>query len=52
MIPNQWYPVYESRRLRKRSVALQRLGERLVLWRDDVGRGLDGARALAPPYSS
>lgn len=47
MIPNQWYPVYESRRLRKRSVALQRLGERLVLWRDDVGRAV-GMRDRCP----
>ena len=41
MIPNQWYPVYESRRLRKRPVALQRMGERLVLWRDGLGIDVD-----------
>ncbi len=37
MIPDHWYPVFESKRLRGRPVALRRMGLDLVLWRD--GRG-------------
>ncbi|MCB9760685.1 MAG: aromatic ring-hydroxylating dioxygenase subunit alpha [Alphaproteobacteria bacterium] len=39
MIPDMWYPVLEARSLpAKRPVAVQRMGERLVMW-----RGPDGA---------
>jgi nitrite reductase/ring-hydroxylating ferredoxin subunit len=37
MIPNQWYPILESLRVRRRPVAVARMGERLVLWRDSEG---------------
>jgi len=40
MIPNQWYPVLESRKLRSKPVAVRRFGERLVLWRDASGRAV------------
>ena len=40
MIPNQWYPILESARVRRRPVAVQRMGERLVLWRDSDGRAV------------
>lgn len=43
MIPNHWYPVLESRGLRRRPVGVRRLGERLVLW-----RGADGAAVAMP----
>lgn len=35
MIPNQWYPVLESRSLRRRPVGLKRMGREVVLWRRD-----------------
>lgn len=39
MIPDQWYAILESRSLDgKRPVGLVRMGERIVLWRDDQGR--------------
>lgn len=38
MIPDRWYPVLESARLRRRPVGVRRLGERLVLWRSPGGR--------------
>jgi len=38
MIPNQWYPILESRALRRRPVPLRRVGLDLVLF-----RGSDGA---------
>jgi phenylpropionate dioxygenase-like ring-hydroxylating dioxygenase large terminal subunit len=39
MIPNQWYPILESRQLgRKKPVGVTRLGERLVMWREANGR--------------
>ncbi len=38
MIPNRWYPVLESQRLRGRPVGVTRLGRKLVLWRDREGR--------------
>jgi phenylpropionate dioxygenase-like ring-hydroxylating dioxygenase large terminal subunit len=37
MIPNQWYPIYETRRVRRRPVGVTRLGAQLVLWRDGNG---------------
>jgi nitrite reductase/ring-hydroxylating ferredoxin subunit len=40
MIPNQWYPVFQSERLRRRPVGVTRLGKTLVLWRDDSGRAI------------
>jgi nitrite reductase/ring-hydroxylating ferredoxin subunit len=38
MIPDHWYPVFESKRRRGRPVALRRMGLDLVLWRDGHGR--------------
>ena len=38
MIPNQWYPVLESRKLRKKPAGLERLGKKIVLWRDGSGQ--------------
>jgi len=38
MIRNQWYVILESRELCARPLGLQRMGERLVLWRDERGR--------------
>ena len=38
MIPNQWYPVLESRKLRKKPAGLERLGRKIVLWRDGGGQ--------------
>src|ERR1700683_1362628 len=39
MIPNQWYPILESRQLsRNTPLGVMRLGERLVLWREANGR--------------
>ncbi len=38
MIPNQWYPLLESARVKRRPVPVARMGEKLVLWRDDAGR--------------
>jgi phenylpropionate dioxygenase-like ring-hydroxylating dioxygenase large terminal subunit len=41
MIPNQWYPIFESRLLRrKRPVGVRRLGQELVIWRDGTGRAV------------
>jgi len=37
MIPNQWYPILESRRVRRRPVGLRRMAQNLVLWRDASG---------------
>jgi phenylpropionate dioxygenase-like ring-hydroxylating dioxygenase large terminal subunit len=37
MIPDQWYPIAESRRVRARPLGVRRLGEALVLWRDVDG---------------
>ncbi len=34
---DQWYPVFESRKLRRRPAALRRFGADLVLWRDAGG---------------
>jgi Rieske [2Fe-2S] domain len=37
-IPNQWYPIFDSMRLKRRKpVGVTRLGEQLVLWRDSSG---------------
>jgi nitrite reductase/ring-hydroxylating ferredoxin subunit len=39
MIQNQWYIVADSREVRKgRPIGLKRLGEELVLWRDENGK--------------
>lgn len=38
IIPNQWYGVLESHVLKKRPVSIQRLGEKLVLYRRSDGR--------------
>lgn len=35
ILPNRWYPILESERLRLRPVTVNRLGERLALWRAD-----------------
>ena len=37
MVPDRWYPILESARLRSRPVGVTRLGRRLVLWRDGAG---------------
>jgi phenylpropionate dioxygenase-like ring-hydroxylating dioxygenase large terminal subunit len=38
MVPNQWYPILESRQLsRNKPLGVMRLGERLVLWREANG---------------
>ncbi|MEN8182396.1 MAG: aromatic ring-hydroxylating dioxygenase subunit alpha [Myxococcota bacterium] len=37
MIPDRWYPILEASKLGRRPVGLQRMGERLVLWRDGSG---------------
>ena len=40
-IPNQWYPIFDSSKLRSRKpVGITRLGERLVLWRDARGEAV------------
>ncbi len=39
-LPDQWYPLIESRRLRRKPLGLTRLGERMVLWRDATGGAL------------
>lgn len=37
-VPNQWYPIFDSSKLKQRKPAgITRLGERLVLWRDGSG---------------
>lgn len=38
MIPNRWYPVLEGAKLRRRPVGITRLGQNLVLWRDEAGQ--------------
>ena len=39
MIPNQWYPILESRQVRTtKPIGVTRVGERLVLWREADGR--------------
>jgi nitrite reductase/ring-hydroxylating ferredoxin subunit len=38
MIPNQWYAIMESRRLKRKPIGLTRLGQRFVLWRDMAGQ--------------
>ncbi len=44
MIPNQWYPIYDARLLKPgRPIAVRRLAQDLVLWRD-----LDGRAAALP----
>lgn len=48
MIPNRWYPILESQKLKKRPVGLRRLGERLVVWRD--GDGTAKALPAACPH--
>jgi len=37
-IRNRWYPVAASYTVGKKPVGLTRLGERIVLWRDDAGQ--------------
>ena len=39
-LPEQWYPLIESRRLRRKPLGIQRLGTRLVLWRDASGAAI------------
>lgn len=40
MIPEQWYPIFPARRLRRRPVGVRRLDLDLVLWRDGEGRAV------------
>ena len=37
MIPDRWYPILESAKLRAKPVGLTRMGRKLVLWRDAAG---------------
>ncbi|MCG8425669.1 MAG: aromatic ring-hydroxylating dioxygenase subunit alpha [Proteobacteria bacterium] len=37
-VDNEWYAILESRRLGKRPMTVERLGRRLVLWRDVHGQ--------------
>lgn len=39
-LPDQWYPLIESRRLHRRPLGVQRLGERIALWRDASGAAI------------
>ena len=34
MIPNQWYPIIESKNVNAKPMGIERLGERLVVWRN------------------
>ena len=47
MLPDRWYPILESKKLRRRPVGLDRLGRRIVVWRDAEGRAL-AAPAACP----
>jgi len=48
MIPNQWYVILESKEVKPgKPVGVLRMGERLVLWRDEQGR-LACLRDLCP----
>ncbi|MGH7778671.1 MAG: Rieske 2Fe-2S domain-containing protein, partial [Candidatus Binataceae bacterium] len=41
MIPNQWYPIYESSKVKaKQPAGIRRLGMDLVLWRDTDSRAV------------
>jgi len=48
MIPDRWYPILETAKLRRRPVGVERLGRRLVLWRD--ARGAAVAMPAACPH--
>ncbi|MCK6525465.1 Rieske 2Fe-2S domain-containing protein [Myxococcota bacterium] len=37
-LPSRWYPIFSSAQLRRAPTVVERLGERLVLWRDAAGR--------------
>jgi nitrite reductase/ring-hydroxylating ferredoxin subunit len=37
IVEDAWYAVLEARRVRRRPVTVERLGRRIVLWRDDRG---------------
>jgi phenylpropionate dioxygenase-like ring-hydroxylating dioxygenase large terminal subunit len=55
VLPNHWYPVLSARKLKKKPVAIERLGHKLVVWRSPEGvncfidrcphRGISFARA-------
>lgn len=38
MIPNQWYVILESRTLKRTPLGITRLGEKMVVWRDNSGK--------------
>jgi phenylpropionate dioxygenase-like ring-hydroxylating dioxygenase large terminal subunit len=40
VIPNQWYPLLESKSIRRKPVAITRFAEKWVLWRDADGRAV------------
>jgi phenylpropionate dioxygenase-like ring-hydroxylating dioxygenase large terminal subunit len=40
MIRDEWYAVIESRSLRNKPLAIERFGEKLVLWRDGKGNAV------------
>lgn len=46
LIDNEWYPILRSRGLRRRPVALDRLGMRIVVWR--AAGGVSAAPAACP----
>ena len=45
MLPDRWYPILESSKLKRRPLGVRRLGEELVLW-----RGRDGEPLAAPAF--
>lgn len=38
MIPDQWYVILESRKLKQIPIGITRLGEKIVVWRDREGK--------------
>jgi phenylpropionate dioxygenase-like ring-hydroxylating dioxygenase large terminal subunit len=39
MIPNQWYAILESNEVKRgKPIGVTRMGEKLVLWRDEQGK--------------
>ena len=53
MIPNLWYAALESREARpNRPVGVTRFGERLVFWRDSLGKVACLRDACAHPGAS
>lgn len=40
MIPNQWYAVLEARKLKNKPLGIDRLGRKLVIWRNAKGQAV------------